>query len=132
MRGLVVLGLLVPLVAACGHSSSAPPTVPTLPSSVSRWIQLERLPKRAVPGAAVFATSGCTACHTYAGSGNSNLGAPDLTAIGRRKYGIRFLVRQLQCPSCIRSGSAMPAFRSLGDRRLRELAVFLDASKGTH
>ena len=132
MRGLVVLGLLVPLVAACGNSSSAPPTVPTLPSSVSRWIELEHLPKNAVAGAAVFATSGCTTCHTYAGSGNSNLGAPDLTAIGQRKYGIRFLVRQLQCPSCIRSGSAMPAYRSLGDERLHELAVFLDASKGTH
>lgn len=132
MRGLLVLGLLVALVAACGQSSSAPPTVSTLPSSVPRWIQLERLPKRAVPGAMVFATSGCTACHIYAGSGNSNLGAPDLTAIGQRKYGIRFLVRQLQCPSCIRSDSAMPAFRSLGDGRLHELAVFLDASKGTH
>jgi hypothetical protein len=132
MRGLLSLGLLVPLVTACGHSSSAPPTVPTLPSSVPRWIQLERLPKTAIPGAVVFATSGCTACHIYAGSGASNLGAPDLTAIGRRKYGIRFLVRQLQCPSCIRSGSAMPAFRSLGDKRLHELAVFLDASKGTH
>jgi cytochrome c553 len=132
MRGLVVLGLFVPLVAACGHSSSAPPTGSTLPSSVSRWIELEHLPKRATRGAVVFATSGCTACHTYAGSGNSNLGAPDLTAIGRRKFGIRFLVRQLQCPSCIRSGSAMPAFRSLGEKRLHELAVFLDASKGTH
>ena len=132
MRGLAVLGFLVPLVAACGHSSSAPPAVPTLPSSVPRWIELEHLPKQATGGAVVFATSGCTTCHTYAGSGNSNLGAPDLTAIGRRKYGIRFLVRQLQCPSCIRSGSAMPAFRSLGEKRLHELAVFLDASKGTH
>ena len=130
MRGLVVLGSLVPLVVACGHASSAPPTVPTLPSGVPRWIELEHLPKQATRGAVAFATSGCTACHTYAGSGNSNLGAPDLTAIGRRKYGIRFLVRQLQCPSCIRSGSAMPAFRSLGDKRLHELAVFLDASKG--
>jgi mono/diheme cytochrome c family protein len=109
-----------------------PPTGSTLPSSVPRWIELEHLPKQATRGAVVFATSGCTACHTYAGSGNSNLGAPDLTAIGRRKYGIRFLVRQLQCPSCIRSGSAMPAFRSLGEKRLHELAVFLDASKGTH
>ena len=132
MRGLAVLGLLVPLVAACGQSSSAPPSVPTLPSSVPRWIELEHLPKQATPGAVVFATSGCTACHTYAGSGTSNLGAPDLTATGRRKYGIRFLVRQLQCPSCIRPGSAMPAFRSLGEKRLHELAVFLDASKGTH
>jgi cytochrome c553 len=132
MRGLVVLGLLVPLAAACGQKSSAPSTVSTLPSDVRHWIELEHLPKQAVPGATVFAASGCTACHTYAGSGTTNLGAPDLTAIGRRKYGIRFLVKQLECPSCIRSGSAMPGFRSLGGKRLNELAVFLDASKGTH
>src|SRR5437762_13963605 len=38
--------------------------------------------KDAVAGATVFATSGCTACHTYLGTGSSNLGAPDLSAIG--------------------------------------------------
>ena len=58
MRGLGVLGLLVPLVPASGRSSSAPPTGSTPPG--------------------------------------------------------------------------MPAFRSLGDERLHELAVCLDASKGTH
>src|SRR5207248_11017599 len=33
--------------------------------------------KDAVAGATVFASSGCTACHTYLGTGSSNLGAPD-------------------------------------------------------
>jgi mono/diheme cytochrome c family protein len=101
-------------------------------NGVPRWIRLEHLPKKAIRGAVLFAGSGCTACHTYAGSGGSNLNAPDLTAIGRRHLGIGFFVRELQCPSCIHPGSAMPHFDSLGTRRLRQLAVFLEASKGTH
>src|ERR671936_735518 len=34
-------------------------------------------------GAKLFAQSGCTSCHTYLGTGSSNLGAPDLTSIGK-------------------------------------------------
>ena len=34
--------------------------------------------KAAVAGATLFAESGCANCHTYLGSGSSNLGAPDL------------------------------------------------------
>jgi menaquinol-cytochrome c reductase cytochrome b/c subunit len=99
---------------------------------VPRWIQQENLPPAAVPGARLFATAGCTACHTYAGSGGSNLGAPDLTAIGSRNLGIDFQVRHLECPSCVTPGSPMPSFKSLGPARLHQLAVFLEASKGTH
>ena len=94
--------------------------------------RLEHLPKKAIPGAELFATAGCTACHTYAGTGSSNLNAPPLTAIGRRHLGIRFEVAHLKCPSCVTPGSPMPPFGSLGKARLHELAVFLEASKGTH
>ena len=82
------------------------------------------------PGAKLFAVSGCTACHTYAGSGSSNLGAPDLTAIGSRNLGIQFQIDHLKCPSCVNPGSPMPKFASLGEKRLRQLAIFLEASKG--
>jgi mono/diheme cytochrome c family protein len=99
---------------------------------VPRWIQQENLPPAAVPGAKLFATAGCTACHTYAGSGGSNLGAPDLTAIGSRNLGIQFQINHLKCPSCVNPGSPMPKFASLGETRLHQLAVFLEASKGTH
>lgn len=60
---------------------------------------------------------GCTACHMYDGAGSSNLRAPDLTAIGRRRLGIRFRVDHLKCPACANPGSP-------------ELAIFLEASKG--
>ena len=74
----------------------------------------------------------CTACHTYAGSGGSNLGAPDLTNIASRHLGIATQIKHLQNPSSVTPGSPMPSFASLGNTRLHQLAVFLEASKGTH
>ena len=97
---------------------------------VNSWVAKEHLPPAAVPGAKLFATAGCTACHTYNGAGGSNLGAPDLTDIGSRNLTIQFQVAHLKCPSCVNPGSPMPSFASLGDDRLHQLAVFLNASKG--
>ncbi len=99
-------------------------------ADVPHWVKSEKLPPKAVPGAKLFAVAGCTACHTYLGVGSSNLGAPDLTAIGTRNLGIDFQVRHLKCPSCVNPGSPMPKFESLGDKRLNQLAQFLEASKG--
>jgi quinol---cytochrome c reductase cytochrome c subunit, bacillus type len=97
---------------------------------IPRWIAQNKLPPSAKPGAELFATAGCTACHTYAGSGGSNLGAPDLTAIGRHQLGIPTQIKHLQNPSSVTPGSPMPPFASLGVPRLRQLAIFLEASKG--
>ena len=88
------------------------------------------LPPAAAPGAKLFAVAGCTACHTYLGSGSSNLNAPDLTAIGTRNLGIDFQIRHLKDPASVVPGSPMPKFASLGEKRLRQLAIFLEASKG--
>jgi quinol---cytochrome c reductase cytochrome c subunit, bacillus type len=99
-------------------------------ADVPSWVKAEQLPPAAVPGAKLFATAGCTSCHTYLGTGSSNLGAPDLTTIGTRNLGISFQIRHLQCPSCVTPGSPMPKFASLGTARLHQLAVFLEASKG--
>ncbi|HEY2940433.1 MAG TPA: hypothetical protein VGJ27_11520 [Gaiellaceae bacterium] len=86
--------------------------------------------KEALAGANLFAESGCTNCHTYLGTGSSNLGAPDLTSEGAKNKGIQFQIDHLKCPSCVNPGSPMPAFASLGEERLRQLATFLEASKG--
>jgi menaquinol-cytochrome c reductase cytochrome b/c subunit len=98
--------------------------------NVPSWVKAEKLPPAAVPGAKLFAESGCTACHTYLGSGGAQLGAPDLSSIGAAKLGIDFQIRHLKCPSCVNAGSPMPKFESLGEKRLHQLAVFLEASKG--
>jgi mono/diheme cytochrome c family protein len=100
--------------------------------NIPRWIKDEHLPANAKPGVELFATAGCTACHTYDGAGGQNLGAPDLTEIGSRNLGVQFQINHLTCPSCVTPGSPMPPFASLGPERLRQLALFLEASKGTH
>jgi menaquinol-cytochrome c reductase cytochrome b/c subunit len=83
----------------------------------------------AVAGAKVFATSGCTACHTYLGTGSSNLGAPDLSSIGKSGQGPQFFSNYVSDPSKF-GNNVMPKFASLGDEKLRQLGEFLAASKG--
>jgi mono/diheme cytochrome c family protein len=119
------------LTAGCGGSSTSQTTTGSTGGDIPQWVQAERLPRSAVPGAAVFVSAGCTACHTYAGSGHAVSGAPDLTAYGQLHLGTAFTIHFLRCPSCVKSGSPMPRFDSLGTKRLRQLAVFLGASKGT-
>ena len=87
--------------------------------------------KVALAGASLFAESGCLTCHLYLGAGASNLGAPDLTAVGAKNKGIQFQVDHLKCPSCTTPGSPMPPFASLGDENLTQIATFLEASKGS-
>ena len=84
----------------------------------------------AIQGAKLFATTGCLNCHTYLGSGNHNLGAPDLSAEGAKHKGIFFQIAHLTCPSCVNKGSTMPSFASQGKKNLTLLATFLEASKG--
>ena len=100
--------------------------------SVPKWIKDEHLPKQAVPGVNLFARAGCTACHTYDGVGGALLGAPDLTAIANRHLSIATQIQHLNSPPSVTPGSPMPSFSSLGQQRLHQLAVFLNASKGTH
>ena len=84
----------------------------------------------AIAGAKIFAVAGCLNCHTYLGDGGHNLGAPDLSAEGAKNKGIDFQVRHLTNPASVNPGSPMPSFAGLGPARLKELATFLEASKG--
>jgi menaquinol-cytochrome c reductase cytochrome b/c subunit len=98
--------------------------------AVPSWVKRQNLPPNAVPGAKLFAQSGCLTCHTYLGTGSSNLGAPDLSKEGSKGRGIQFQIDHLKCPSCVTPGSPMPPFASLGDDNIRKIAIFLEASKG--
>jgi menaquinol-cytochrome c reductase cytochrome b/c subunit len=86
--------------------------------------------EEAIAGANLFAESGCTACHTYLGTGSSNLGAPNLSDEGSKNKGIQFQISHLECPACVNPGSPMPSFKDLGQDNLHKLATFLEASKG--
>jgi mono/diheme cytochrome c family protein len=82
--------------------------------------------RQAVEGAELFAVAGCAQCHTYMGSGSSNLGAPDLTDVGARtERGVDGFLAFLKNPP-----APMAQFIGLGDENLRKISTFLDASKG--
>src|SRR5215470_13074376 len=99
--------------------------------AVPTWAQRQGFAdnKDAVAGATVFASSGCTACHTYLGTGSSNLGAPDLSAIGKGGQGPAFFSQYVTDPSKF-GNNVMPKFAALGDVKLHQLGEFLSASKG--
>jgi mono/diheme cytochrome c family protein len=99
--------------------------------AVPKWAQREGFAGNAdaVAGAKVFASSGCTACHTYLGTGSSNLGAPDLTAIGKNGQGPSFFSNYVSDPSKF-GNNVMPKFGSLGQQKLKQLGQFLSVSKG--
>jgi menaquinol-cytochrome c reductase cytochrome b/c subunit len=99
--------------------------------AVPTWASKEGFSNNAtaVSGAKVFATSGCTACHTYLGVGSSNLGAPDLTSIGKSGRGAQGFATYVTDPSKF-GNNVMPKFGSLGQDKLKQLGEFLNASKG--
>jgi mono/diheme cytochrome c family protein len=86
--------------------------------------------QQAIAGGKLFAQSGCMNCHTYLGAGGSQLGAPDLTEEGTKNKGVQFQIDHLKCPACVNPGSPMPSFAAFGDDQLKQIATFLEASKG--
>ena len=129
--GAVLVALSMGVLTYKGATAKEPLGAELL-ADVPNWVKAENLPPQAVPGAKLFATSGCLNCHTYNGAGGSQLGAPDLSAEGSKNKGIAFQIAHLKCPSCVNKGSPMPSFAAFGDANLHKLAVFLEASKGPH
>jgi len=127
--GAVLVALSMGVLTYKGATAKEPLGAELL-ADVPNWVKTENLPAAAVPGAKLFATSGCLNCHTYNGAGGSQLGAPDLSAEGSKNKGIAFQIAHLKCPSCVNKGSPMPSFADFGDANLRKLAIFLEASKG--
>ena len=88
------------------------------------------LPESVRPGLELFFQSGCTNCHTYAGEGSSNLGAPDLTDIGSQEgKDAAYFQRYVANPAEF-GNTVMPQFADLGEENLQQLGEFLAASKG--
>ena len=88
----------------------------------------------AVQGAQLFAETGCAQCHVYLGVGSSNLGAPELSAIGQGDRGVDYFRNYVANPSEF-GNPVMPRYGeefggALDDDQLTAVATFLDASKG--
>ncbi len=83
---------------------------------------------QAVNGGELFAQSGCLNCHTYLGEGGGQLGAPDLSAIGKTNDAAYF-VRYLTNPAAF-GNTVMGSYAYLGQENLDALGAFLAASKG--
>jgi quinol---cytochrome c reductase cytochrome c subunit, bacillus type len=99
------------------------------------WKTANNLPESVHQGALIVAGSGCLSCHTYAGSGSSNYGAPDLTSIGTQEgkdaaYFARYVANPKEFGNTI-----MPVFGkqfggALSQQELQQVGAFLAASKG--
>jgi quinol---cytochrome c reductase cytochrome c subunit, bacillus type len=113
-------------------------------AAVPSWTQREGFANdpKAVAGATVFAQAGCTACHTYLGTGGAQFGAPDLSAEGTKGKGVQGLESYISDPSKF-GNNIMPKFgafsnipakdangKDLGISQLAAIATFLNASKG--
>ena len=98
--------------------------------AVPTWAQRQGFAgnAQAIAGAKIFASSGCTACHTYLGTGSSNQGAPDLSAEGKKGRNAQFFMQYIRDPSKF-GNNVMPKF-GFDDQQLSQLAAFLMASKG--
>jgi menaquinol-cytochrome c reductase cytochrome b/c subunit len=92
------------------------------------WKEAANLPDAAEPGAVLFAEVGCINCHNYLGDGAQGPG-PDLTDVGTQGQGEDYWVRWVANAPAL-GGQGMPPFPTLTEQQLRDIAIFLEASKG--
>jgi cbb3-type cytochrome oxidase cytochrome c subunit len=126
LRPLAAIGALCILLgAACSHAVSDESTL------WERWADRQGLDGQATRGARIFVQAGCTTCHVYLGEGKSRLGGADLSEEGERGRGEEWQIAHLKCPSCLQPGSVMPPFADFTEPQYRELAAFLEQSRGS-
>jgi mono/diheme cytochrome c family protein len=86
--------------------------------------------EQAERGAEIFGRAGCLSCHTYLGTGASNLGAPDLTEIGKQSpRSVEEYANYVSDPSKF-GNQVMPKYAGMSRRNLLAIGAFLQASKG--
>jgi len=97
---------------------------------VPKWAQEQGFQhnEKAVKGATLFAQSGCLNCHTYLGQGAGQLGAPNLSSIGKTNDAA-FFVQYLTNPAAF-GNTVMGSYSYLGEENLSNLGAFLAASDG--
>ena len=92
-------------------------------------MEVQGLSEEGREGAVLFAQSGCQSCHTYLGTGSSNLGAPDLSDVGASGQSAEEFATYVANPAEF-GNQVMPAYESLGEENLQLLGTFLSESTG--
>lgn len=128
----------------CGgpHALMGIVVVAEAPAEFQRFIARSALRDRSTPttlgpGARLFETAGCAACHRIAGTRANGMVAPDLTFVGRRKTigaGILpnnrgTLMGWISDSQAIKPGNRMPPFKILSSDELNALASYLEQQK---
>jgi hypothetical protein len=130
---LVVAAIVTLGLGSCDRERRDSDTLPfTDIGGVAGWADKQGFADnpKAVRGAQIFAQVGCLNCHTYLGDGTSNVGAPDLSEIGRAGHrNAQGFAAYVSDPSKF-GNQVMPRFEDLGQRNLLALGEFLQASKG--
>jgi mono/diheme cytochrome c family protein len=99
-------------------------------ADTKKWQQDVGFPDSALPGAEIVSKASCLNCHVYDGDGASNLGAPDLTAIGAGGQSAAFFAQYVANPRKF-GNNVMPVFgQSLTKQQLAQVGHFLAESKG--
>jgi mono/diheme cytochrome c family protein len=130
LLALAVMSFLALGLGSCGKDEESLPV--GSPPIVPNWAEQQGFAgnEEAERGAEIFAQVGCLQCHTYLGAGASNLGAPDLTAIGKEApRTAEQYANYVSDPSRF-GNQVMPKFEDLGRTNLLAVGAFLKASKG--
>ncbi len=112
------------------------------PAAFERMMQARLARERAEagqspPGARVFASAGCAACHRIAGTNANGLAGPDLTHVGARRSlaaGVLpnnrgTLMGWIANSQAIKPNNRMPPYTMLSSEELTALATYLEAQK---
>lgn len=132
MRFVVVLLLGAFFALGLGRCSRSETIGTGGPDFASRWAEQQGFERneRAVAGAQIFANVGCLTCHTYLHTGSRNLGAPDLSAIGRDSQRTEAGYADYVANPSAFGNEVMPRFNTIPRDKLLLVGAFLRASKG--
>ncbi len=109
------------------------------PAAFERLMAARRAPRAPVagPGADLFRSTGCAACHRIAGTDANGAAGPDLTHVGtRRSLGAGILPNNrgtmmgwIGDSQSIKPGNRMPPYKMLSAAELQAIASYLEAQK---
>src|SRR5690348_10755909 len=130
----VLLGASVLILAGCGSEGTVSPTAKDVSGTLPK--QTTTLPKgNAANGKKLFASSGCTGCHTYAPAGSNAKVGPDLDKLAQYAQQAnqgplpQFVEESITNPSAyVQSGylDVMPkSYGNLTQTQLADLVAFL-------